>query len=182
MPLSPFEIPSATASTVKIEGGAVTCEAAGYRAWAGYAIADQPIVALVIVQSGRTVSWARTSHRGSNSLEMRVTFGPNDVNGFDTHVSFGILDAVVACRTTLISQLIQPMPYVQQLRSGGLVTIADVQGTPRCQLNSLFLLRSDVHSVRNGVWHLRGRDSEAIDEPWHTMLTYGRTGAFELPD
>jgi hypothetical protein len=180
MPLPPLIIPTATRLRVSLTGNPVVHSAAGYRAWHGTFKADEPIVALAMTISGTHVSWTRTSHRGTPSLETRIQFSPYDEEGLGVSVTFTILDALTASRVVVDSMQTQPAPILKSFSTGELVQIAKVDAEPMCELMALFLARRDVASVRNGVWHARGNVVAPMSEPWRTILTYGRTGSVEI--
>ncbi len=165
---------------VKLTGVPQTHPTSGYRQWVGSVEAADPIVALVIIVSGNEVSWTRSTHHASTSLETRILFSPYESDARDVQVSFGISDAIAYGRTILQSALIHPAPEVREYVTGHDVDIARIQGKPICELKALFMLRSDVKSVRKGVWHARVEHILSVDEPWRSILTYGRTGKVNL--
>jgi hypothetical protein len=171
---------TATQIAVKLKGVPTPHPTSGYRQWVGSFEAAEPIVALVIIASGNDVSWTRSTHHGSNLLETRILFSPYDSDGRDVGVSFGISDAMAYGRTTLESALIHPSPRVGHYLTGHLADIVRIDGNPICELKALFMLRSDVKSVRKGVWHARVENVLSVDEPWKKILTYGRTGKVSL--
>jgi len=165
---------------VRLTGVPQAHPTSGYRQWVGSVEAADPIVALVIIVSGNEVSWTRSTHHASTSLETHILFSPFDSDGRDVQVSFGISDAIAYGRTTLESALIHPSPKVGHYVTGHLADIARINGDPICELKALFMLRSDVKSVRKGVWHARVEHVVSVDEPWKSILTYGRTGKVTL--
>lgn len=84
-------------------------------------------------------------------------------------VTFGVGDAIAYGRTIVESRLMQPAPELKEFVSGDLTDIAILPGNPSCLLKVLILARSDVKSVRNGVWHAKPDLIESIDEPWRTV-------------
>jgi hypothetical protein len=165
---------------VTLKGVPTPHPTSGYRQWVGNFEAKEPIVALVIIASGNDISWTRSTHHGSTSLETRILFSPFDSDGRDVGVSFGISDAIAHGRTTLESALIHPSAKVGHYVTGRLADIARIDGDPICELKALFMLRSDVRSVRKGVWHTRVEHVLSVQEPWKAILTYGRTGKLTL--
>ena len=165
---------------VALTGGPASHPTSGYRQWVGNVGSAEPIVALVIVVSGNHVSWTRSTHHASTSLETRILFSPFDSDGREVHVSFGISDAIAYGITTLQSGLIHPSPKVGNYVTGHLADIEFIDGDPICELKALFMWRSDVKSVRKGVWHARVEHVMSVDEPWKSILTYGRTGKVDL--
>ena len=177
-----FELHLKTAKeiAVTLKGVPTPHPTSGYRQWVGAFEATEPIVALVIIVSGNDVSWTRSTQHASMSLETCILFSPYDSDGRDVGVSFGISDAIAHGRTTLGSALIHPSPKVGDYVTGRLADIARIDGDPICELKALFMLRSDVKAVRKGVWHARVEHVLSVDEPWRTILTYGRTGKVTL--
>lgn len=171
---------TATQIAVKLTGVPQPHPTSGYRQWVGTVEAADPIVALVIIVSGNEASWTRSTHHASTSLETHILFSPFDTDGRDVGVSFGISDAIAYGRTILESALIHPAPMVGEYLTGQIVDIGRIQGKPICELKALFMLRSDVKSVRKGVWHARVEHVMSVDEPWKSILTYGRTGKVTL--
>lgn len=180
MPFPPLDIPSATRVPIQLVGRPVIAPVSGYRNWVGQIVAPQPAVALIMTVVGEEVRWTRTTNKGSMALGTSILFAPFDADGRDIEVCLTVLDATVTGRTQVKSQQEQPMPYVGQFQTGVICDIARVGNDPSCELKVLVLVRDDVHSVRNGVWHIRGAVASLIPEPWHTVLTYGRTGTFEI--
>lgn len=181
MPKLPeLHLKTAKEIAVTLKGVPTPHPTSGYRQWVGNFDAAEPIVALVIIASGNDVSWTRSTQYGSNSLETRILFSPYGTDGRDVGVSFGISDATAYGRTILQSALIHPAPEVGEYVTGHVVDIARIQGNPICELKALFMLCSDVKSVRKGVWHARVEHVLSVDEPWKKILTYGRTGKVSL--
>jgi hypothetical protein len=170
-----LDLPRATRLAVQLTGGPVLHPGSGYRAWEGQFKSEVPIVALAVVVSGKHVCWSRTSHRGSTCLKTSVTYCPYDEAGPDVQLVYSILGARSVSRTLVPSTQAEPMPRPQTFRAGLLVDIAKIDTEPPCILRTLVLARSDVTSVRNGVWHARGDMVNNVIEPWRKMLTYGRT-------
>jgi hypothetical protein len=181
MPKLPkLHLKTAKQIAVRLTGVPQAHPTCGYRQWVGSVETADPIVALVIIVSGDEVSWTRSTHHASTSLETRILFSPFDTDGREVQVSFGISDAIAYGRTILQSALIHPAPEVGEYVTGHVVDIARIQGKPICELKALFMLRSDVKSVRKGVWHARVEHVLSVDEPWRSILTYGRTGKVNL--
>jgi len=178
--LAELQLKTAKEITVTLTGVPTSHPTSGYRQWVGNAEAAEAIVALVIIVSGNHVSWTRSTHHASNSLETHILFSPFDTEGRDVQVSFGISDAIAYGRTTLESALIHPSPKVGRYVTGHVADVARINGDPICELKVLFMLRSDVKSVRKGVWHARVEQMLSVDEPWRSILTYGRTGKLTL--
>jgi hypothetical protein len=174
-----LKLPNAARVAARLVGTPVPHPTAGYRDWKGSIDASEPIIALVLNITGPHVSWARSSHRGDTSLEARILFAPYDSAALDVQVTFGVGDAIAYGRTTVESRLMHPTPELKEFVSGELTDIAVVPGDPSCLLKILVLARSDVKSVRNGVWHAKPDIIESIDEPWRAVLTYGRSGTFD---
>jgi len=153
---------------------------AGYRLWAGALEAAEQIVALAILKSGTYVSWARCSHRAVDPLELRILFSPTSQDGRLVSVAFGIGDAHTYGVAEVESSMTHPAPEIADHVTGELVDIGVVHGVPEIEMKAIFMARSDVKSVRNGVWHARVAHLESLEDPWRTMLTYGRAGEFDL--
>jgi hypothetical protein len=179
MPPHQLVIPNATQLDVRLTGGAVPHSTSGYRDWKGRFESSEPIVALVVVLTGTHLSWTRTSHRGSESLETRILFAPTDEEGRSIRVCFSVMDATAYGSTCVDSIQTQPSPLLQTFTTGHLVHIATLAGEPQCELKALFLARRDVVSVRNGVWHARGNVVSSLDDPWRHVLVWGRTGELD---
>jgi hypothetical protein len=179
MPLPQLVIPNATALDVRLTGAPVPHPTSGYRDWKGRFESSEAIVALVVVVTGSHLSWTRTSHRGTESIEAGILFAPADEEGRRIKVCFSIMDATAYGSAYVESIQTQPTPLLQTFRTGQLVSIATIKGEPRCESKALFLARRDVVSVRNGVWHARGDVLSSLDEPWRKILTWGRTGELE---
>jgi hypothetical protein len=181
MPKLPeLHLKTARQIAVRLTGVPESHPTSAYRQWVGSVEATDPIVALVIIVSGSEVLWTRSTHHTTTSLETRILFSPYDSGARDVQVSFGISDAIAYGRTVLESALIHPAPKVGEYVTGRVVDIARIQGKPLCELKALFMLRSDVKSVRKGVWHARVEHVMSVDEPWKSILTYGRTGKVNL--
>jgi hypothetical protein len=167
---------------VTLTGGPVTHPTTGYRLWRGQFTADEPIVALAMVLSGNTLYWTRTSHRGTSSLETSILFAPHDEAGLNIRVGFSILDATAISNTCVGSLQDYPTPLLRSFSTGELVDVATISTNQTCTLKALFLLRRDVASVRNGVWHARASMIDGVLDPWRTILTYGRAGKIDCLD
>jgi len=148
MPKLPeLHLKTARQIAVRLTGVPQAHPTSGYRQWVGSVEAADPIVALVIIVSGNEVSWTRSTHQASTSLETRFLFSPFDSDGHDVQVAFAISDAIAYGRSILESALIHPAPEVGEYVTGHVVDIVRIQGKPICELKALFMLRWDVKSV-----------------------------------
>ena len=180
MPLPPLNMSKATRLPVRLTGGLVPHPGSECRVWEGHFECCEPIVALAISITGKHVDWTRTSHRGTQSVETSILFSPFDDDSNRVRVCFSILDSGVVSHSTAESVQPLPAPLLQSFQTGELVSVASISSEPTCELKALFLARRDVVSVRNGVWHAHGNTVVNLEEPWRTILTYGRTGEFEI--
>ena len=165
---------------VTLSGGPTAHPTAGYRLWTGSLQAEEPIVALTILKVGNAAFWARSSHKTGTSLDLHIQFSPMSEGRKDVQVAYCIGDACVYGRSVVDSALAHPSPEIKNHVTGELFGVGIVAGTPLIEMKALLMVRSDVKSVRNGVWHARVPHLEALTEPWTTMLTYGRTGESEM--
>lgn len=161
---------------VSLSGGPTSHPTAGYRLWVGKLEAAEPIVGLAILKTGDRLFWTRSSHKTGTSLDLHIQYSPMSEGRRDVQVAFCIGDACVYGRSVVESALTHPSPEIRNHVTGELFDVGIVTGTPPIELKALLMVRADVKSVRNGVWHARVPHLENLAEPWTTMLTYGRTG------
>lgn len=175
-----MRIDSAKRIPVKFSGKPVLHLTAGYRLWAGSFEASEPIVALSLLKTGQHVVWARSSHRTGVSLHVEILFSPVSERSSEVQIAFCVADACTYGGTVVPTSSTHPAPDIKDHFTGELIDVGVVRGEPICELKALIMARSDVKSVRNGVWHARPMHTESFDDPWKTMLSYGRTGDYEI--
>jgi hypothetical protein len=165
---------------VKFSGKPKLHSTAGYRLGVGAIEAYEPIVALSILKVGNHVVWTRSSHRTGNSLEVEILFSPISMGEHDIQVAYCIADACTYGGTVINTAMTPPAPNIKDLVTGEIVDVGIIHGSPVCELKALLMVRSDVKSVRNGIWHARVEHIASLDDPWKKMLSYGRTGEADL--
>jgi hypothetical protein len=147
------------------------------RHWQGWAIAPEPFVALVFLCAPGACKWIK-SQRGETTREVRLTLCPYDEVEKDVQVNFSVGGGYALGRSQVPSAEYRPEISGQQMfQSGVIQKFTQVVGDPYVDLLILFLARRDVHSARNGLWHLRPEIAESISsDSIRHMMTYGRTG------
>lgn len=165
---------------VVLSGGPASHPTAGYRLWTGTLKAEEPIVALAILKIGADVFWARSSHKASASLDLHIQFSPMTEERKDVQVAFCLGDACTYSRSFVETALAHPSPDIKNHVTGEVFDVAVIKGHPIIELKALLMVRSDVNSVRKGVWHAKVSQLENLTKPWLTMLTYGRAGACRM--
>ena len=147
------------------------------RDWQGWAIAPEPFVAVVFLCDPRVCKWIK-SHRGEATREVRLALLPYDEPGKNVQVNFSVGRGYALGRSEVPSATYRPVISVQQtFQSGVIQKVTQIVGDPYVDLLVLFLARRDVHSARNGLWHLRPEIAESISsDSIRHMMTYGRTG------
>jgi len=173
-------IASAKRIPVRLSGKPNLHPTAGYRLWLGSLEASEPIVALTILKIGHNLVWTRSSHRTGNSLNIEILFSPISQEGCSIQVACCIADACTYGGTIVDTALTHPAPDIRDHVTGELIDIGLIHGDPLCELKALLIVRSDVRSVRNGIWHARVSHIESLNCPWKTMLSYGRTGEYYM--
>ncbi len=171
-----MKLENAKRISVVLSGGPTLHPTAGYRLWAGTLEAEEPIVALTLLKIGDNVLWARSSHKTGTSLDLHIQYSPVSEGRRDVQVAYCVGDACTYGRSVVETALTHPSPDIKNHVTGELFDIGVVTGTPVIELKALLMVRSDVTSVRNGVWHARVPHLGNLSEPWKTMLTYGRAG------
>ncbi len=167
---------------VELSGRPIDHPTPGYRLWKGAVQASEPIVALVLMKTEEHVSWTRSTHRTEEILDINILYSPFAVGNPGVSVTFGIADAITRTATVLSPSSWYPTPIIEKYITGKLIDIGTIHGDPDCDLKAFFLTRTDVKSVRNGVWHVRENNLTGVHEPWKTMLSYGRTGKFSTKE
>lgn len=174
-----MKLESAKRIPVRLSGKPKPHPTAGYRLWAGTLEASEPIVALTILKAESHIVWTRSSHRTGNSLEIEILFSPVSQDGRNIQVAYCIENACTYAETVVETALTHPAPDIADHVTGECIDIGRVHGNPTCELKAMLMARSDVKSVRNGVWHARVAHLQSLDDPWKTMLSYGRTGEYD---
>jgi hypothetical protein len=151
------------------------------RDWHGLASALEPFVALVFLSTPSGCKWAK-SQRGEATGEVRLGLGPYDESEKDVQVYFSVGRGYLIGRSEVPSPAYRPVISEQQTFQSGVITkFTQIVGDPYLDLLILFLARRDVHSARNGLWHLRRELADSISsDSIRQMMTYGRAG--QLPD
>jgi hypothetical protein len=147
------------------------------RDWRGLANAPEPFVALVFLCVRGACKWIK-SQKGEATRELRLSLIPYDESGKDVQVNFSVGRGYALGRLEVPSAAYQPeISGEQTFQSGVVQKFTQVVGDPSLDLLILFLARRDVHSARNGLWHLRPEIAESINsDSIRNMMTYGRTG------
>jgi hypothetical protein len=147
------------------------------RDWHGLASAPEPFVALIFLCAPSGCKWAK-SQRGEATREKRLALFPYDELGKDVQVNFSVERGYLLARSELPSSDYRPVISGKQTFQSGVITkFTQIVGDPYLDLLILFLARRDVHSARNGLWHLRRELADSISsDSIRQMMTYGRTG------
>ena len=152
--------------------------------WEGTARAREPLVGVIFCddQSG-SIRWARSDHRASDA-GLPVVLHLSRIGtqlwlyaGVGRPAGRGFVQA----RTTV--QEFAPPTVTSAVRSGELLRLATTPGEPSIGISILLLSRKDVRSRRLGLWGVKPVLLGALQDPWRTVLQYGRSGVLrcELP-
>jgi hypothetical protein len=147
------------------------------RRWDGTISADEPIVGLAIQQSYGKWSGCKSAARAGSALGVSLLLGDHDGAGVDVQVNFTCGGGQVVSRCNVSSKHYKPsIPETLNLETGRLTAFAIVNGEPDVGLMLFLLRRRDIKVGRNHLWHLRRELAEGVSEPFHRVLSYGRSG------
>ncbi len=150
------------------------------RDWRGFAIADEPIVAVTFLRCEGHIEWCLSERQNVNMIEVRLALFPYDKNGVDVSVNVCIGGGGRRYRSLLQSFEYRPeIPLTDSFETGHIVCISRIQSEPSIDFLGLFLARRDVKIARCGIWHLRPRLRAGVPNQLSMVLSYGRTGRLE---
>lgn len=125
-----------------------------YWDWNGKVSANEPIVALCLLQVGARLEWARSEKGPKTTLEARLWLGFDAPDKAKVCVSFSIGENQVRLWTLLDDADKPPQPPMHySVPIGRIFPFCQPFGTPKISLFGLVLLRSQVVGARNGLWH-----------------------------
>lgn len=172
---------------VKIEGDWIPVRYVGYVAWEGVVHADEPITALALVREGNTVRWARVGRDPASALRISLKVSPREtsVSRCDVSMALSMWPEAVTTghgRVYLAADaaLSSTAPFVFSLnhaQTGQPFWFAKAWTDVDLRFGALFLPQTMTRSARNGLWHMRERQtvgSTVLDD----ALSKGRTGQF----
>jgi hypothetical protein len=150
--------------------------------WEGVAQAAEPLVGVILCKEAGLVQWARSDHRASEAglpivlhctsqgsrRWMYAGIGRPSGRGFVQGQTTGEQDRCV-------------VEYGEEPITGQVHPFATVEGAPTLRISLLLICRRDVRSRRLGLWGVRPTLLGAVDEPWRTILSYGRSGQTHCP-
>lgn len=151
------------------------------RKWHGVAAADEPLVAVSFITSGTHTVWFRSEKHDHPPEGIRPYCWMMDCDREGRHVriQFGA-GATVAIASRLSSSTYRPrLGDRQVVCTGETFGMTYIEGEPRAEFHLLFLIRRDVRGGRKGLWQARRSLAMALPEPWHRILTHGRTGSVD---
>lgn len=151
----------------------------GYRDWEGALEAAEPFVAISIIKCENTFYWAKSSHRGSTSLPVRILLAPMDAESQEVQVNLSIGDdGHVRCITSAPSKDYRPDILLDEFGLETLRPLGIVAGEPLLELAAVAIPMSRIESRRNGLWVTNEAWIAGLDVPLQYMLTHGRSGTF----
>jgi hypothetical protein len=147
------------------------------RDWRGTAIADEALVAVTLLAFDKHIEWCKSDRSQTGDFVVRLLLGSYDSMGRDVQVAFSLASGDRRYRSMVASPTYVPeIVAPRKFQTGVIESFAVVDGDPTIHLLGLFLARSDVRSLRNGLWRVRDHLVDSLPEAFHGMLTYGRTG------
>lgn len=151
-----------------------------HRDWRGTAASSEPCVAVSFLRSEGHVEWCQSQRAIENTICLRLALFPYDASNLDVQVNFSIGGGGRRWRSLLPDCKYRPaIPQSFTVRTGDVFVFATIEGKPRMDLLGLFLVRRDVKSARNGVWHIRPDLIEGAGQPMRQILLHGRAGEFD---
>lgn len=147
------------------------------RDWRGRANADEALVAVAFLCVDGHVAWAKSDRQSIDGLAVRLGLYHYDSTGRDVQIAFSIGRGDRRSRSNVLSPNYMPDVIApRQFQTGVIQPFAALDGDPMIQLFALFLARSNVRSLRNGLWRVRNDLTNSLPDAFRDMLTYGRTG------
>lgn len=145
--------------------------------WRGIARAEDPLVAVSLLQHDEGISWTKSERGVPEGQEIHLALPWFDREGVDVGVRFGTTNGVCSWRTRLPSAEYRPLVADRlTCETGRLFRFALFEGSSPIACWFMFLSARDVRVGRNGLWHLRKPLRPGVSEPLRTLLSYGRTG------
>ena len=176
--ISEIQIPDCHNSFAVLEG---TWEKKRNWDWNGTIAAEKPIVAVSLLRVGNRIEWARSGKKPAEKLDVRFLLGIFDSNPRDVQVTFCIGGNGPRWRTLLADGEQPPEIFLpEKTVIGKPFSFCKPFGNPTIELFGLIILREQVVSARNGLWHLKEIYRESLPEQWLRILTFGRAGWFNL--
>lgn len=151
------------------------------RDWLGQARGPEPIVAISFAVKGGRVSWCKSGRATPEGQPVRLLLGHYDSAMRDVQVNFSVGDGGVVSRTVVDSPTYRPSIFPPMtITTARFTPFTTVEGASPVQLFALFLVGSDVKVGRNRLWHLRPKLAESVPTDFRKLLTYGRTGEWDV--
>jgi hypothetical protein len=166
---------------VRLKGGRRD-EARGWH-WAGRWEAEVPLVGLVMCEQAGVIHWARSHHRASRAgLEVLLHCTTRNLRLW-AYCGLGPPSG----RAFVQGYTDQNKPELPWIEGGAgstgeVLRLARIAGEPALSLHVLLVARDDARSRRLGLWGVKPRLLEGVEEPWKSVLRYGRTGQIRCLD
>jgi hypothetical protein len=148
--------------------------------WRGTAHAQEPIVAVVFLTAGQEIHWSKSERAGHEDAEVRLALFWCDGVGVDVQANFSVRDGGQRWNTHLPFAGWRPeLPERASCTTGQLSRFASIEGEPRLDFHTLFIVASQVEVVRKGLWRIRRDVAAQVQEPLRGILTRRRTGRWQ---
>ncbi|MCA9264340.1 MAG: hypothetical protein KDA60_10850, partial [Planctomycetales bacterium] len=142
-----------------------------------------PLVAVALLSVHDRTEWAKSDRPRMDTFDVRLSLHHYDSTGRDVQVVFCLARGDRRARSHIRSQHVVPdINAPRRFQTGVIQSFAAIDGDPPIQLFSLFVARSDVRSLRNGLWRVRGDLATSLPKAFRGMLTHGRTGSLDAAE
>ena len=169
-------VPGLSRRAVRLEGGWSANRTRGFR---GSVTCEAPMTALLLATADGVTRWVKAERPGEGPLVLELALFPFGPPTFETQISFGCHGAGLRHAVRREREAAVPEIAVPRLFSTGEpVRITTIAAHPEVVLHLLCLAGRDVETGRAGLWRLRSAVLSEVPEPWATVLSRRRIGAF----
>jgi hypothetical protein len=148
--------------------------------WQGIAQAPVPLIGIILCEQSGMVRWARSDHRASEAGLPLLMDVPHEDSRTWIYAGVGRASGRGLVQATTVTATERPTVLCHTTTTAEVTPLANLSGEPPVTLSLLLLIRSDVRSRRLGLWGVRPVLLGDVEEPWRTVLQYGRTGSFRI--
>jgi hypothetical protein len=147
------------------------------RDWQGLACSQRTLASVVFMRTVDGIAWSKSERPTIIGHDVRLLLGQCENGNLDLYATFSAGDGQQQTLVRAPSDDYRPeMPARITAQTGSIVPVCTLATSPEVEFSVLFIDGADVQVGRNGLWHVRPRIAEKIDEPMRSVLTCGRTG------
>jgi len=145
--------------------------------WEGQAFSEEPMVAIPFLEHDNGIIWVRSARNRNKNLDIGITIQNVNINpGLEVSFSANFNDGYLYWNSEIANVNYLPSIYTGNITAGKISLFCDFEGNPRLKIYCLFLPSEMTKIARNGIWHIKKKYLNLIDDAFIDIFQYGRKG------